>query len=121
MEFSPVFTMILEDCGDEEFCGSTKIDFSEAVDPTTYGKLKRGTDISSNHCKFNNKYNACARKSFQVLLVQQRILAFLLACTKTILHDTTDDVLLSCTIRAAPPIVQILVKTMRNMHHLLMY
>jgi hypothetical protein len=107
LEFSPMLAM--NACEDRDFCSSVMIDFTEAVDPSTYGKLKRFPDDSTENCDNHNKYELCARRSFQVLLIQQRILAFLLACTKAILHDTPDDDLLTSPLQEAPPIAQILV------------
>ncbi|XPS76251.1 hypothetical protein M3J07_008304 [Ascochyta lentis] len=110
MEFSPVLIMALEACSDETLCKSTRIHFTEAVDPTTYGKVRKTANSSSKHCDTKDGYDLCARRFFQVLLIQQRILAFLLACARAILHNLTDDLLLNGPVQAEPPIAELLVE-----------
>nr|GFD59798.1 hypothetical protein [Tanacetum cinerariifolium] len=80
--------MLFNGCANQDLCTTLTIDFTEAVDPTIYGKLKKDAEgASEKKHKPEDKYDICARTAFQALLMQQRILAFLLACTRAILHD----------------------------------
>lgn len=84
------------------------MDFTEILDPSAYGKLDRRPCRSPDHCDMD-KYNICARRGFQVLLVQHGILSFLLSCARSILHDFPDEILFDGPLQEAPPVAQILV------------
>lgn len=65
---------------------------------------------ADNHqSESTDKYDYCARRSFFVLLTQEKILAFLLACVRSILQDLSDDCLFSAPITDEPPISQIII------------
>ncbi|KAH6622033.1 hypothetical protein C7974DRAFT_215121 [Boeremia exigua] len=106
MEFSPVLTVLFQGCADEDLCTSLTIDFTEAVDQRVYGKLNRNSESSADSRKSSDKYSLCARRAFQSLLMQQRILSFLLACAKAILHEKTLTELFDSPVQDIPPIIQ---------------
>jgi hypothetical protein len=106
LDFSPRLEMAIKGCADQTLCDTLTIEFTEAVDPGIYGKLNRcskGTDKPSEHGK---KYKICARRAFQILLMQQRILSFLLVCDTEILHDKTEMELLHSPVLDVPPSIQ---------------
>ena len=111
MEFSPGLTVLFDGCTDQTLCTSITIDFTEAVDPSIYGKLNRNSEGSSERRRSDDKYSICARRAFQMLLIQQRILAYLLACARAILHDNTDVELLQSPVQETLPIIQIVTGT----------
>ncbi|KAJ4991669.1 hypothetical protein SVAN01_02784 [Stagonosporopsis vannaccii] len=114
-DFSPILKLTFDGCKDHEFCNTTTMEFTEAVDPTTYGKVKKINGDPSMHCKeASDKYDNCARRSFQALLIQQRILAFLLTCANLILQDLPSDHLLNAPVQEEPPASQIIVDGSMN-------
>ena len=106
LEFSPFFEMAIKGCADQTLCETLTIEFTEAVDPSRYGKLNRCSKGIDEHCEHDKKYRICARRAFQVLLIQQRILSFLLDCALEILHDKTETELLRSPVLDAPPSIQ---------------
>jgi hypothetical protein len=106
LDFSPWLEMTIEGCADQTLCDTLTIEFTEAVDPNIYGKLNRcskGKDEPNGHDK---KYRICARRAFQILLMQRRILSFLLACATEILHDKTEMELLHSPVLDVPLSIQ---------------
>lgn len=109
-DFSPVLMSTSNGCKNQEFCNTLTMEFTEAVDPRTYGRVKKIKADPSKHCnQASDRYDNCARRSFQALLIQQRILAFLLACVKMILQDLSTERLLDAPVQEEPPASQILV------------
>ena len=106
LEFSPLLEMAIEDCANQALCDTMTIEFTEAVDPNVYGKLKRLRKDADNSSEHNKKYGICAHRAFQVLLIQRRILSFLLKCTTAILHDKTEMELLHSPVLDVPPSIQ---------------
>ena len=106
LEFSPVLGLTMENCEDNTLCATYRIEFTELVHPSVYGKLRRSNDSATKPQRHNDKYSICARFGFQILLIQQRILAFLAAVARAILHDKTDLELLQSPAQALPVISQ---------------
>ncbi|KAE8850694.1 hypothetical protein PTNB85_01110 [Pyrenophora teres f. teres] len=78
------------------------ISFSRELDPLTYGKVDEQSDIKASgdgadviRCRL--------LYGLQLLFVQERILAFLVSCCMSILHDLSMYALLVSPIQAEPP------------------
>ncbi|KAF3049382.1 hypothetical protein E8E11_008819 [Didymella keratinophila] len=86
LEFSLKHSWFFGGCEDTTWCTTTQIQFTENMKPNTY----------------DDKYSFCARRGFQMLLMQKRILAFLHTCARQLLSDKSDKVLLDAPIQDPP-------------------
>ena len=108
LDFGPALDLAMDRCAGRKFCRTMKIDFTETVDSSTDGRVRKvDRDPSEHRHKGIDKYDDCARRSFQVLLIQQRILAFLLTCARIVLHDFSEDRLFNDPLQEEPPVSQI--------------
>jgi hypothetical protein len=79
--------------------------FNGRNDASNYGELKH-CDRYNGYLEmfFNNKVPH-AGEGLLILEIQDRLLSFLVACAKTILHDMTDDgTLLDAPLQSRPPV-----------------
>ena len=106
LDFSPRLEFVIKGCADQTLCDTLTIEFTESVDPGIYGKLNRRSKDTEDPSEDYKKYRICARRAFQILLIQQRILSFLLACATEILHDKTEVELLHSPVLDIPRSIQ---------------
>jgi hypothetical protein len=90
------------DCGEDEV--HMKIIFCKDVEIGIYGEA---VEVEKSVAKVYN-INAdfidhCPRPSLDILRVQQRILKFLVNCSRAILHDKSFDQLMNSQMKAEPP------------------
>ncbi|CAA9958131.1 hypothetical protein PTMSG1_01704 [Pyrenophora teres f. maculata] len=78
------------------------ISFSRELDPLTYGKVDEQSDIKANGDSAD-VIRCRLLYGLQLLFVQERILAFLVSCCMSILHDLSMYALLVSPIQAEPP------------------
>ncbi|CAN9383366.1 unnamed protein product [Alternaria sp. RS040] len=100
-EFSPLARM--SPCGPEPELVKYLLQFSNDPNPTVYGRVNPVTKPIDDYVADKNGYEYCARIGLQTLHIQQRILKFLVTCSKLILHDYTEDLLLHGPVQVEPP------------------
>jgi len=99
--FSPLADM--SRCGPEPELEKYMVQFSCDPSPALYGTVSPLTKPLDQYVRDKKGYEFCPRYSLQTLHIQQRILEFLVACSKLILHDHTEDMLLRHTVLDEPP------------------
>lgn len=107
MEFSPLLTAMFDGCANPDLCSSLTITSSEAVDPQVYGRLNRSNKFKAKRHTTHDKYSICARRAFQIMLMQQRILEFSVACATAILSGKTQTEIFESPRQQAPPISEV--------------
>lgn len=100
-EFSPLAQM--SPCGPEPELEKYLLQFSNDPNPKVYGCVSPATKPLEEYVPNKSGYEYCLRVGLHTLYIQQRILKFLVACSKLILHDYTDDLLLHGPTQVEPP------------------
>ncbi len=100
-DFSPLGD--LSGCGEEPELSKYKLQFSILPDPAHYGIVVPFDPTLPNFEPGRKSMNLCLRPSLLTLHVQQRVLQFLVACSRLILHDMTEDFLLQGPVQDEPP------------------
>ncbi|KAI4944559.1 hypothetical protein J4E91_008562 [Alternaria rosae] len=97
------YGVLCSDCKPREMFATVR--FMPNTDPTVYGQVKRvhgccgQVDGDMIHCDLI--------QGLQMLKIQQRIMSFLVLCCRCILHDMTEDEILSGPVLEEPPVSEI--------------
>ncbi|KAI4678044.1 uncharacterized protein J4E88_006562 [Alternaria novae-zelandiae] len=99
--FCPLAAM--SPCGTEPELEKYMLQFSSDPSSALYGKVRPRTKAWDEYVPDSNGYEHCPRVSLQTLHIQQRILRFLVTCSKLVLHDHTEDTLVRYPALDEPP------------------
>ena len=101
MEFSPLGAMSA--CEHDPELLNYVLRCSIEPKPSEYGIVSRVNKALEEYVPNENGYDFCPHPSLQTLQIQQRILSFLVSCSKLILCDMTEHALLNSTVQDEPP------------------
>ena len=99
--FSPLAVMSI--CSYEPELEQYNLQISNETTPTLYVKMHPVNKAQSPNIPSGNEFTECSRRGIHYLLIQHKIIAFLAACSKLILHDMNQDMLYCSAIQDEPP------------------